>query len=440
MNEISRYYNSFSGTDTLAFMLLPGAPPITLGALTTISYSVYRDKKPVNVMGNINVKGFTRGTRVVAGTLVFTLINRHWVKEVAEHCGWLGSFDKLKADELPLFDIMIVSANEYGATASMFIYGIDITDEAQTLSVEDMFTENQFSYIARDVDPFDTKEVYTKESSFKNQKENTGYNTWRVNFDRSAAEPIQINDKDIEAIQARLIDLGYNIEKPTGGLDTSTEREIINFQYNANIPITGYLDEHTKARILRGEYNDNRRIITSDKNGSLVYKNPTTESDIMLQLPYSTQIVVLSKNGEWYEVLEGFIHESNLTIEEEEKTLPNYLFFSIPSGVIVLRETPQEGSYTLKQLLEVFEINILASELSTATVEVVGYYSNGTSSSLKKIYQVYPEINKEIFLKEFHEAFLYKEEHEESPQFSEVFLTINGEVYKWILRKSQESL
>lgn len=435
MNEISRYYNSFSGTDTLAFMLLPGAPPITLGALTTISYSIYRDKKPINVMGNINVKGFTRGTRVVAGTLVFTLINRHWVKEVAEHCKWLGSFDKLKADELPLFDIMIVSANEYGATASMFIYGIDITDEAQTLSIEDMFTENQFSYIARDIDHFDTKEVYTKESSFRNQKENTGHDTWRVLFDKVSSGSVQVNDKDIEAIQARLIDLGYNIEKPTGVMNAETEREIINFQYNARLPITGYLDQHTKARILKGTYNSNKEIVTSDKNGSLVYKNPTTESDIMLQLPYSTQIVVLSKQGEWYEVLEGFIHQSDLTEIEEETAFPDYLSFTVQSGIVPLKEIQEEGSYTVPQLLDVFEINILSSESTVATMEVVGYFLDGFPKSIKKFYQVLPDINKEIFLKDFHEIFIYDEDRGEAPHLLEAFLTINENVYKWVMRK-----
>ena len=65
---------------------------------------------------------------------------------------------------MPLFDIMIISANEYGNAVKMFIWGIDITDEAQTISVEDMFTENVFSFIARDVSVFNKIGVHYKDS------------------------------------------------------------------------------------------------------------------------------------------------------------------------------------------------------------------------------------------------------------------------------------
>ena len=34
---IHKYYKSFSGTDTLAFILMPGASPVCIGSLTTIS-------------------------------------------------------------------------------------------------------------------------------------------------------------------------------------------------------------------------------------------------------------------------------------------------------------------------------------------------------------------------------------------------------------------
>jgi hypothetical protein len=150
--NMSKFYRTFSGTDSLVFLLFPKTPPINLGCLTTITYSTYRDKKPVNTLGRINIKGFTRGTRIVAGTMIFTVINQHFVNEILEKLPWLNTGYKLKADELPLFDIMIVSANEYGSSVDMMIYGVDITDEAQVMSIEDLFTENQLSFIARDVD------------------------------------------------------------------------------------------------------------------------------------------------------------------------------------------------------------------------------------------------------------------------------------------------
>ena len=98
------FYRSFSGTDALVFIILPQTEPILLGSLSTISYSMYRDKKPVSVIGKVNVGGFTRGTRIYAGTMIFTLLNQHWVNEVKENVGWLNLINRLKTDELPLFD------------------------------------------------------------------------------------------------------------------------------------------------------------------------------------------------------------------------------------------------------------------------------------------------------------------------------------------------
>ena len=152
--QISKYYKSFSGTDTLAFIMMPGSSPVVIGSLTTVSYSMFRNKKPVVNIGRTNINGVTRGARIFAGTMIFTLINQHWLNELQEQITWLAGYKELKVDELPLFDIMIVSANEYGNYASMYIYGIDFTDEAQTISVEDLFTENTFSFVARDVSNF----------------------------------------------------------------------------------------------------------------------------------------------------------------------------------------------------------------------------------------------------------------------------------------------
>ena len=185
-NPIYKYNRSFSGTDTVAFIMLPGCSPVTIGSLTTISYSIFRNKKPVINIGRTNINGLTRGSRIFAGTMVFTLINQHWVKELVEQQQidkklkdyatkdklkkWLGKVENLQTDELPIFDIMIVSANEYGAWCSMYIWGIDVTDEAQTISVQDLFTENVFQFVARDVSTFEAgsinPQIVKKESTY----------------------------------------------------------------------------------------------------------------------------------------------------------------------------------------------------------------------------------------------------------------------------------
>ena len=160
---LSDFYKSFSGTDTLVFILLPGSQPVVLGSITTVSYSLYRTKQPVINLGRTNINGVTRGSRIYAGTMIFTLINQHWLNELmdeqSQNSNWLAQYKELKADELPLFDLMIVSANEYGSYVSMFIHGVDVIDEGQVISVEDLFTENTLSFVARDIQTFKAGKV-----------------------------------------------------------------------------------------------------------------------------------------------------------------------------------------------------------------------------------------------------------------------------------------
>jgi len=150
-----KYYQTFSGTDTLVYLIMTkGSKATVLGALSTISYSSYRAKRPVNVLGQIVSKSHTFGTRTIGGTLIFSVINSNFVEELLINNSWLRNHGHLKADELPLFDLMIVTGNEYGAYSQAFISGVSIVDEGQVISVEDMFSENTFSFIAKDFIPF----------------------------------------------------------------------------------------------------------------------------------------------------------------------------------------------------------------------------------------------------------------------------------------------
>ena len=133
-------------------IVFPGTKAITLGELTTISYSVYRDKVPVRTCSYINVRGFTKGPRTVAGTMIFTVFDKHVVNRLRAEVPYFASLVKMKADEWPPFDIYITMGNEYGASARLNIYGLTIVDEGQVMSVEDLFTENQWSFMARNID------------------------------------------------------------------------------------------------------------------------------------------------------------------------------------------------------------------------------------------------------------------------------------------------
>jgi hypothetical protein len=61
----------------------------------------------------------------------------------------------MKTDEMPPFDINITFLNEYGNSATLNLYGVHILTEGQTMSIEDMITENTMQYLAMDIDLMD---------------------------------------------------------------------------------------------------------------------------------------------------------------------------------------------------------------------------------------------------------------------------------------------
>jgi hypothetical protein len=173
-SRYTRTNTSFSGADIVATFTPIGGKPIVFGEIQTISYSIYRPTTPVTALGRINPKGVVRGPRTIAGSLIFTVFDRHVLKELIDDYGGTNKkkspfmdeygfteADMLdlrkygKTDEIPPFDINISFMNEYGNSAYMNLYGIYILTEGQTMSIEDMITENTMQYIAMDIDLMD---------------------------------------------------------------------------------------------------------------------------------------------------------------------------------------------------------------------------------------------------------------------------------------------
>jgi hypothetical protein len=152
-------YDSFSGADIVAEILLPNEDkPLTLGELQTISYSIHRENKPVRTIGRVNPRGFVRGPRTIAGSLIFTVFNGYafyrleQYKNLIERKGGIHQMYPL-SDMLPPFDVALTFSNEYGKFAKMRIYGVTIVDEGGTMSIEDLVTEQTFTYVARGIQP-----------------------------------------------------------------------------------------------------------------------------------------------------------------------------------------------------------------------------------------------------------------------------------------------
>ena len=123
---------SFSGADTVATMIIPQIGPdgritssgdvIDIGELQTISYSVHRENTPVRTLGHSNVRGFIKGGRTIAGSLIFTVFNEYAfyrIKQYKEYLARSNGFFAPLADMLPPIDIVLTFFNEYGNAAKM---------------------------------------------------------------------------------------------------------------------------------------------------------------------------------------------------------------------------------------------------------------------------------------------------------------------------------
>lgn len=188
--DLSRQYTSFSGVDIK--VIINGEP---IGSIQALSYAVQREKGPVYVMGRVDPLSFSRGKRGIAGTMITLMLDRHPI--------FKAPFDKLQAvldndeifpinnniqtasntadleelgtvdfssgdisdnftvraplfyfDQLPPMDFVVVGANEYGNAATMRIYGAEFLNEGSGFSVDDMVIENQMTYIARTILPW----------------------------------------------------------------------------------------------------------------------------------------------------------------------------------------------------------------------------------------------------------------------------------------------
>ena len=142
--------------DTTRSKVKKASPTKVLAEAQTLSYSTHRPKIPVRALGSVSPKGYVRCGRQIAGTIIFTVFNEHVFYELMD--AHPSDFDgqtltTAVLDQLPPVDILISFANEYGAISRMTIRGVEFSDEGQTMSIEDMLTENVVHWVARDWDP-----------------------------------------------------------------------------------------------------------------------------------------------------------------------------------------------------------------------------------------------------------------------------------------------
>jgi len=149
--SMARSFTTYSGTDMVATFQLPGEKARIFGNLSEISYSIYRAKYPVLALGRITPKGFTRGIRSVTGRLTFLDVDQSIVYDCIQSLTKQGY--KLLMDELPMFDVTISFANEYGSRSKLIIYGITTVTEGKMMSIDQLMQSNTYEFYALDISP-----------------------------------------------------------------------------------------------------------------------------------------------------------------------------------------------------------------------------------------------------------------------------------------------
>lgn len=175
-------YSTFSGADIkCAIFFPPGSlygenknalsksPPPGMkvfAELQTISISSARTVVPVRVLGQARPRGWTRGGRTVAGSLIFTDIMADALTQMLSI--WYaerGHTTKYEffVDQIPPFNVIISAINEAGVYATRSVIGVTLVNYGTTYSIDDLMTESQYTYVAMGVTPFMPHRVWREQ-------------------------------------------------------------------------------------------------------------------------------------------------------------------------------------------------------------------------------------------------------------------------------------
>lgn len=200
-------YNSISGIDIKA--VIAG---VTFANIQAISYSITREKAPIYTMGSADPRGFGRGKRGIAGSMVFVMFDSHAFLDTmralaSKQKQWQFVADKDESrpllhtessdtiqqgavstgsspvptqqinanrelaftgalssgweravpwysDQLPPFNVVLTGVNEQGYAAVMAVLGAEILNEGYGISIDDIIGEVQTTYVARAIAPW----------------------------------------------------------------------------------------------------------------------------------------------------------------------------------------------------------------------------------------------------------------------------------------------
>lgn len=176
---------------------------------------------PVRRLGETEPVDYKLGAGTFAGSMVFAMINKDIFTKYIDRTA--RGFDDNEwtipnaLSNMPPFNIMIRGANEYGRVGSGLLEGVRLTNFGTTFSVDDLYTEATYNYVARNYFPF----VDDVEQTLANLKQlhlatsatalSSAYLNDQIFVTGPNGKPVQVSRKWYEFLQQLPNDLGRKL-------------------------------------------------------------------------------------------------------------------------------------------------------------------------------------------------------------------------------------
>lgn len=165
---------SYAGSDILCLMFIPsynGENETDPGfvevqdKLQTITVSSARSVMPVRRLGETNPAAYARGSRTIAGSMIFTSgLRDAFITALSKSFkdGEPSKEPTIFVDQIPKFSMTFQASNELGGVSSALLVNITLTNFGTTFSIDDIYTESTFTYVAEQYFPLSATTIDDK--------------------------------------------------------------------------------------------------------------------------------------------------------------------------------------------------------------------------------------------------------------------------------------
>ena len=162
---------AYSGQDFTVIAYVPeGDKTILLNNLQTITTSFSNSLTPVERIGEGTPAGHVRGKKTFAGSIVFTLLSidpLYNLMSLAQEDATDSSPAFFTVDQLPAFNLIIVGETEDLPRLKTetipriwkMLVGVKLQHHGESLSVDDLYTEQTYSYVCEYISPWVEREI-----------------------------------------------------------------------------------------------------------------------------------------------------------------------------------------------------------------------------------------------------------------------------------------